>query len=333
MTDRHRTTVTSLSWIPSEAMSGLMRLPMDLGISHYDRPPPDHIDDLEALRRADRFRFANQLEAWIEVEGDQIVAAGYSGRGHMGSTTLRLGPSSMTIAAVSFPDLRPDPEIGDGVATFVQTTGGRTGAPIPRRVKRPPFLQIVAPTVWTTLQMQILVDGSSEFSLTGASPFPRHWVYDEQGDLAAKSGLADYDEWARNSFGDHTPWGDVDSPALVAEVESALERELSTAIMQGGRRPEIRSIEAGDRLVEQGEGGTDVFLVLDGMLTVTVDGEDLAEIGPGAVVGERALLEGGRRTSTLTAITTVKVAVATPDAIDPSRLKELTASHSREDAP
>lgn len=332
MTDRHRTSVTSLSWIPSEAMSGLMRLPMDLGISHYDEPPPDHIDDLAALRKADRFRFANQLETWVEVEEEQIVAAGYSGRGHMGSTTLRLGASSMTIAAVSFPDLQPEPEISDGVATFFQTTGGRTGAPIPRRVSRPPFLQIVAPTVWTTLRIRMFPDGSSDFALTGASPFPRHWVYDTRGNLAAKSGLADYDSWARNSFGDQTPWGDIDSPALVAEVESALERGLSATIMRGGERPEIRRLEAGDTLVEQGEPGLELFLVLDGMLTVRVDDRDVAEIGPGAVVGERALLEGGRRTSTLSAVTPVKVAVARPDAIDPSRLGELTASHTREDA-
>lgn len=311
-----------------------MRLPMDLGISHYDPPPPDHIDDLESLRQTDRFRFANQLAGWIEVEEGRIVAAGHSGRGHMGSTTLRLGPSSLTIAAVSFPDIQPEPRIEDEdrVAVFTQTTGGRTGAPIPRRVSRPPFLQIVAPTVWTTLELRIFADGRSERALTGASPFPRHWLYDDAQDLAAKSGLADYAEWARNSFGDQTPWGDVDSPALVAEVESALERELSTVIMRGGQRPEIRSIDAGQRLVEQGAEGRNIFLVLDGMLTVTVDGNDLAEIGPGAVVGERAVLEGGRRTSTLTATTPVKVAVAGPDTIDKARLAELTPSHSREDA-
>ena len=45
--------VTSVSWIPSEAMTGLLRVPVDLGIGHYDDPLPDHIDDLEALRRTD----------------------------------------------------------------------------------------------------------------------------------------------------------------------------------------------------------------------------------------------------------------------------------------
>lgn len=44
--------VTSISWIPSEAIAGVTRLPFDLGVGHYDEPPPDRIDAtrLEAMR-------------------------------------------------------------------------------------------------------------------------------------------------------------------------------------------------------------------------------------------------------------------------------------------
>lgn len=38
-----------------------------------------------------------------------------------------------------------------------------------------------------------------------------------------------------------------------------------------------------------------------------MDGNQVAEIGPGAVVGERAALEGGVRTATLRATTRAKV--------------------------
>ena len=110
---------------------------------------------------------------------------------------------------------------------FVQTVGGRTALPAPRRVNHPPFVQFQAPTVWTTLALTIHADGRHEFELVGASPFPRHWVYDDDGKLAAKAGLADFKDWWRHSFGKHTPWGDEDSPALVTAVETALERELA----------------------------------------------------------------------------------------------------------
>jgi len=40
--------VTSISWIPSEAVGGATKLPFERGIAHYDQPPPDVLDDLEA---------------------------------------------------------------------------------------------------------------------------------------------------------------------------------------------------------------------------------------------------------------------------------------------
>ena len=100
---RIESSVTSVSWIPSESMTGPLRVPVDLGIGHYDDPLPDHIDDLEALRQADQFRFANDLRAWIDVEDGHIVDCGYSGAGHIGATTLALGVGHVTIPAVSFP--------------------------------------------------------------------------------------------------------------------------------------------------------------------------------------------------------------------------------------
>mgnify|MGYP006199766443 CR=1 FL=1 len=38
----------------------------------------------------------------------------------------------------------------------------------------------------------ISADGSVSHELIGASSFPRHWVYDHEGNLAAKSGVIDF---------------------------------------------------------------------------------------------------------------------------------------------
>src|SRR3954471_6742176 len=40
----NQATVTSLSWIASESVSGAMKLGFSSGVSHYDAPPPDHLD-------------------------------------------------------------------------------------------------------------------------------------------------------------------------------------------------------------------------------------------------------------------------------------------------
>ncbi|MGB9376816.1 MAG: cyclic nucleotide-binding domain-containing protein [Mycobacteriales bacterium] len=329
---RHSSSVTSVSWIPSEAIPGPTRLPFDLGFSHYDAPPHEVLGDLRTWQDADLFRFANNLSAWIEVDDrGRITDSGYSGGGLIGSTTLRVGRASATFAAASYPDLQRNPELQDGAMRFQQTVGGRTGVPMPRVVKHPPFVQLSAPTVWTTLELTLHADGSAEGRMIGASPFPRHWVYDASGMLVGKSGLTDFSGWSKECFGDYSPWGDLDSPALVTAAESALERTLSGAIMRSGAKPRTRTLSPGEELVRQGEPGDELFLLLDGVLEVLVDGELVADLGPGAVGGERALLEGGNRTSSLRARTKVRVAVASADQVDIEALRELAEGHRREE--
>lgn len=323
--------VTSVSWIPSEAITGMTKMPFEIGMTRYDDPLPDVIEDLEELRQQDRFRFANELRAWIEVDDGKIVGRGQSGNGHIGVSKVRLGSREMTFQAVPLPDKRPAPQVTKTSVRFVQTAGGRTGMPAPRRVRHAPFVQISAPLAWTTLALTIHADGNVEHEVVGASPFPRHWIYDGAERLVKKSGLIDFKTWYREAFGAHTPWGDEESPALVTEVETALERELSLTIMRGGAKPKIKKVAEGKMLVEQGESGHEMFLLLDGVLSVEVDGDVLADLGPGAVLGERALLEGGTRTSTLRARTPAKVAVVSGEDVDRDKLAELSRGHRRED--
>jgi hypothetical protein len=328
---RIESSVTSISWIPSEAIEGMSKLPFEMGLAHYDDAPPETVEDLAALQKADRFRFANRLACWIDVDEGRVTGHGYSGGGQIGSTTLSLGGRVATFAAVAFPDRQQPPAVADGSVRFVQTTGGRTGVPMPRRVKYPPFVQVSAPLAWTTLALTLHADGTSSHELVGASPFPRHWIYDHGLRLVQKSGLVNFKDWYRHAFGSHTPWGDEDSPALVSEVETALERELSAHIMRGDAKPSISKVPQGKTIVEEGDEGAEVFLVLDGMVAVEVGGEPLAQLGPGAVLGERALLEGGRRTATLRATTQCRIATIRGDQLDPALLAELASGHRREE--
>ena len=131
---RFESSVTAVSWIPSEAITGPSKVPFEFGVTHYDEPPPDHLDDLEELRKTDRFREANELRAYIEVEDGRIVDHGHLGTGHLGATTVRIGPAAIRFPAVHLQDIRPDPEVGPDAVRFVQTVGGRMGLPTPRPV-------------------------------------------------------------------------------------------------------------------------------------------------------------------------------------------------------
>jgi Cyclic nucleotide-binding domain len=327
---RVESSVTSVSWIPREAIEGYTRLPWDLGIAHYDLPPPDVLDDLEGLLTSDAARFANELRAWIEVENGQITDYGQVGRGHIGNTRMRLAGVRLQFWAVPFPDLRPAPEVGDGWVRFVQTAGGRPGMPVPRRVRDRPYLRIVGPTVWSTLALTIRTDGSSDFEVVGASSFPRHWIYDHAGRLAAKTGLIDFHKWHLEASPQHSPWGEEESPAIVTAVESALERQLSRLVI--GANPPFRRLRPSESLVKQGEPGDELFLLFDGVLAVEVDGQVITEVGPGAILGEMALLQGGRRTATLRAVTPCRVAVVPGERIDRQALEELAKGRTTDPA-
>ncbi len=322
--------VVAVSWIPSEAVTGALKVGFEVGLGHYDEPLPEVLGELEDWRARDLFRVANDLRAWLEVgDNGAITSFGYDGGGVIGSTTIGRGSASATFQAVAYPDLQVEPEVGDGWVRFRQTAGGRTGVPAPRRVAKPPFVQYQAPTAWSTLSLTIHTDGRVDWSLDGASPFPRHWIYGPDGALAAKSGLVDFKDWYRHAFGEFSPWGGEDSPALVTAVESAMERQLSRVIMGEGK-PKVRKYKAGAALTEQGEEADAIYLLLDGVIQVLVDGEEVAALGPGALIGERAVLEGGRRTATLVAVTPCKVAKAGKVELDLQKLAEVSEGHRRE---
>jgi Cyclic nucleotide-binding domain len=326
---RVESSVTSISWIPSEAIEGMPKVPFELGIGHYDPPPPDSLQegDLVALRDADRFREANELKAWLEVEAGQIVGYGYDGGGYVGSTGFNLGVKKLVIPGVAFDVLRAEPEVSDNAVRFVQTVGGRAGFPAPRRVTQKPFFRIHSATAWTTLALTLRTDGTSAHEVVGASSFPRHWIYNSEGTLVEKSGTVDFKAWYREAHGEHTPWGDEESEAFITQAESALERQISRWLMTSVDTKR-RDFDSGEVLVEQGERSDELFLLLDGVLGVEVDGEEVAEIGPGAVLGERAVLEGGARTATLRARTRCRVAVVSAELLDRTSLERLSAGRA-----
>jgi hypothetical protein len=209
---RFESSITSVSWIPSESVAGLYKAGFAVGASHPDDPPPEVLEDLDGLFAAEKFRFANRLAAWIEVEGNRVVDAGYAGRGYISGTRFGWGPHrEVAFQPAEFPEIRATPEITRG-------------------------------------------------EMTGASPLAK-----------------------------------------------------------------------GTLLAEQGDPGHDIYLLLDGVLSVSVDGAQVGELGPGAVMGERALLEGGRRTATLRAVTDCVIATAANDQIDRGSLSSLAELHHRED--
>jgi CRP-like cAMP-binding protein len=71
---------------------------------------------------------------------------------------------------------------------------------------------------------------------------------------------------------------------------------------------ETRRSDPGERLVIEGATGYTFFVLQDGTASVTRDGQELADLGPGDFFGELALTGDGRRTATVTATSSVTFA-------------------------
>jgi hypothetical protein len=318
---RIESSVTAVSWVPAGSVEGGQRLAFHVGAAQYDDPPPDHLEDLPSLLDGGRVRLANQLRGFVEVSDGRIVASGQSGQGHVGSAREAADAAQVGFAAVPLPDLHLDPEAGDGWVRFGQTAGGLLSVGMPYRTGPAGSSRLAAPAAWTTLTLTIHADGTTSQALAGASPFPRHWVYDHDGRLIATSGVVDFTGWQADAWDPFTPWGGRDAPVRATAVETALERELSQVMLDSA--PQRIRLRKGATLVEQGDPGHELYLLLDGLLAVEIDGRTVTELGPGAVVGEVALLDGGRRTATLRAVTPCRIAAVPGNRIDRDALAEL----------
>jgi voltage-gated potassium channel len=60
-----------------------------------------------------------------------------------------------------------------------------------------------------------------------------------------------------------------------------------------------RDAAEGTELCVEGEPGDDFFVVVDGQAEARVDGDTIAELGPGSFFGEMALIDGGDRLATV----------------------------------
>jgi CRP/FNR family cyclic AMP-dependent transcriptional regulator len=69
------------------------------------------------------------------------------------------------------------------------------------------------------------------------------------------------------------------------------------------------TVAAGRVLTSEGAAAREAFVIVDGEASVTIDGSEIAKLGPGDHFGELALLDGGPRTATVTAITDLTVVV------------------------
>ena len=122
---------------------------------------------------------------------------------------------------------------------------------------------------------------------------------------------------------------DVRSTGLAPVSMFSALSEQARARLERAARPV--SLAAGQVLLEEGEVADSVYVLQTGRLEVLVAGRLVRELAPGAVLGELAVLTGGRRSATVRArrdATLLEVTAADFDALlldDPAAARAVTA--------
>lgn len=80
--------------------------------------------------------------------------------------------------------------------------------------------------------------------------------------------------------------------------------------------------DAGEAMVEEGGDGEGFYVIIEGSASVTSEGEQVAHLGPGEVLGELALLLQSPRTATVTAAEDVRAL-----RVDPRRFRSMLLEH------
>ena len=114
--------------------------------------------------------------------------------------------------------------------------------------------------------------------------------------------------------------------ADVIASHSDVERRLIDQILNQKVPPTVREIEAETDLFKQGYFAQAVHVILSGEVSVVVDGDEVAHLGPGSVFGEMAMLGRRVRTGTITALVPTTIASRGESSVEREDLRELAES-------
>jgi hypothetical protein len=77
---------TAVSWIPSEAIRGLTKLPFSLGVTHFDDPPPERLAPSIRSLSSSSARptvFASPI-TWVDGSTPRVMRSPAMGRAEAG---------------------------------------------------------------------------------------------------------------------------------------------------------------------------------------------------------------------------------------------------------
>lgn len=108
--------------------------------------------------------------------------------------------------------------------------------------------------------------------------------------------------------------GEILHRLALVDLLSPLSGEAQQAIAAAAR---VHTFSKGETILRHGAVGDSMFIVHEGMVSVRVDGREVARLKPGEFFGEMALLTGERRTADIIALSDVVAVEIAKNALEP----------------
>jgi hypothetical protein len=154
-----------------------------------------------------------------------------------------------------------------------------------------------------------------------------HYLYDTAGTLTVKSALIRYRTWLRRSERATSPWGGAGKSIPTAPVRSGVERSLADSILVSGSYRQ-RYLPAGGRLNDLPLSEDQVHVLLDGLLTIEIDGKPTLEAGPAAIFDPAVRTQESKQRVTVRAKTRCRLAVLSRRQLDDQALLGVAAQQT-----
>lgn len=134
----------------------------------------------------------------------------------------------------------------------------------------------------------------------------------------ARLALENSDAYPEPAFPRYSP-RTLERGSKMASGDPKVDLIGSVSLFQGLGRKELEQIAqlvddvdipAGKVLMRQGESGAEMFVIASGSVRIERNGEFIRNLGPGAAIGEMALLSEGPRTATVTTLEPTRILLA-----------------------
>ena len=241
-----------ITWIPSEAIKELTKMPFEMGIAHYDDPA--RTSSRTSTHCATGTRSARPTSSAGLRRGRRRRQGGRrraTCRGLHRRQRPQARPEGVELPQGQVPCHRERARRSAELGALHRPPAAGWACRRPGALRGKRLFQLASASAWTTAPARHLHRRHRERRAREGEPVPRHWIYVPSRSAGQKSGSIDFDAWYREVYGSKTP-----GARAIGRPSSRRPNPGSSVTVgfsdEERRQARARTLVEGDTLVREG---------------------------------------------------------------------------------